>query len=141
MITGLASLLDGFQDNEDGIEDTISIRYYVRARFIQNLLPLLTSSLSARIVSIYEAGKEGHLNEDDLLLKHTHTMQNAAMQRATMNTLALEEVAATHPTMSYVHVSLFSSLHHPSLRFQKTGLYRSSSIPSRGTTAYEDIYH
>ncbi len=91
-------------DNEDGIEDTISLRYYVRARFIQNLLPLLTTSASSRIVSIHGAGKEGRLNEDDLELKHTFTMQNAAMHTSTMNTLALKEIAATHPTISCVHV-------------------------------------
>ncbi len=55
-------------------------------------------------MSIHGAGKEGHLNEDDLELKHTFTMQNAAMHTSTMNTLALEEVAATHPTISCVHV-------------------------------------
>lgn len=55
-------------------------------------------------MSIHGAGKEGRLNEDDLLLQHTFTMQNAAMHTSTMNTLALEEVAATHPTMSCVHV-------------------------------------
>ena len=103
-IIGLASLPAAFSDNEDGIEDTISLRYYVRARFIHNLLPVLSSASSARIVSIHGAGKEGHLNEDDLLLKHTFTMQNAAMHTSTMNTLALEEVAATHPTISCVHV-------------------------------------
>lgn len=100
-----ASLLTWWTaDNEDGIEDTISLRYYVRARFIQNLLPLLSSLPSSRIVSIHGAGKEGHLNEDDLELKHTFTMQNAAMHTSTMNTLALEAIAATHPTISCVHV-------------------------------------
>ena len=55
-------------------------------------------------MSIHGAGKEGHLNEDDLELKHIFTMQNAAMHTSTMNILALEEVAATHPTISCVHV-------------------------------------
>lgn len=55
-------------------------------------------------MSLHGAGKEGHLNEDDLLLKHTYTMQTAAMHTATMNTLALEEVGATHLSLSYVHV-------------------------------------
>lgn len=91
-------------DNADGIEDTISLRYYVRARFIQNLLPLLKAPSSSRIVSIHGAGKEGKMDEKDLELKTTFTMQKAAMHTSTMNTLALEEVATTNPTISCVHV-------------------------------------
>ncbi|MDI1485585.1 MAG: hypothetical protein OHK93_000723 [Ramalina farinacea] len=91
-------------DNADGIEDTISLRYYVRARFVQNLLPLLKAPSSARIVSIHGAGKEGKMDEKDLELKTTFSMQKAAMHTSTMNTLALEEVATTNPTISCVHV-------------------------------------
>jgi len=86
------------------LEDTISLRYYVRMRFVHNLLPLLSSSPSSRIVSIHGAGKEGHLNEADLELKHTFSITNAAMHTSTMNTLALAEVASSHPSISCVHV-------------------------------------
>jgi hypothetical protein len=55
-------------------------------------------------LSIHGAGKEGHLNEDDLELKNTFTLKKAAMHTATMNSLALEEVAATHRTISCVHI-------------------------------------
>lgn len=55
-------------------------------------------------MSIHGAGKEGRLNEDDLELKHTFSMQSAAMHTSTMNSLALEEIAASHPTISCVHV-------------------------------------
>lgn len=93
-----------FTENADGLEDTISLRYYVRMRFVQNLLPLLSSSSSSRIVSIFGAGREGRLNEDDLELKHTFSHATAACHTATMNTLALEEVASSHPTISCIHV-------------------------------------
>ena len=73
-------------------------------RFIHNLLPLLTSRPSSRIVSIHGAGKEGHLNEDDLELKNTWSFLNAAMHTSTMNTLALQEIASMHPSISCVHV-------------------------------------
>ena len=73
-------------------------------RFIHNLLPLLTAPASSRIVSIHAGGKEGHLIESDLELKDNYSMRNAAMQTATMNSLALAEIAATHPTISCVHV-------------------------------------
>ncbi|KAL8723590.1 MAG: hypothetical protein Q9225_000132 [Loekoesia sp. 1 TL-2023] len=91
-------------ENEDGLEDTISLRYYVRMRFIHNLLPLLLASPTSRILSIHGAGREGHLIESDLELRHNFSMRNAAMHTSTMNTLALQEVAATHPTISCVHV-------------------------------------
>ena len=73
-------------------------------RFVHNLLPLLSSSLSSRIVSIHGAGKEGHLNEADLELKHKYSLANAAMHTSTMNTLALAEVASSHPSISCIHV-------------------------------------
>lgn len=73
-------------------------------RFVHNLLPLLTAGPSSRIVSIHGAGREGRLIEDDLELRDNFSMRNAAMHTCTMNTLALEEIAATHPTISCVHV-------------------------------------
>lgn len=91
-------------ENEDGLEDTISLRYYVRMRFITNLLPLLLAAPTSRIVSIHGAGKEGHLIESDLELRKNFSLANAAMHTSTMNTLALQEIAAIHPTISCVHV-------------------------------------
>ncbi|KAI4118758.1 MAG: hypothetical protein LQ338_007354 [Usnochroma carphineum] len=91
-------------DNEDGLEDTISLRYYVRMRFVHNLLQLLTAAPSSRVVSIHAAGKEGRLMEDDLELRNNFSMLNAAMHTSTMNTLALQHIAATHPRISCVHV-------------------------------------
>ena len=92
------------QDNADGLEDTISLRYYVRARFIQNLLPLLSAPPTSRIVSIHAAGNEGKLNESDLELAHSFSLQAATVHTATMNTLALAEIAATHPSISCLHI-------------------------------------
>ncbi|KAL8785704.1 MAG: hypothetical protein Q9195_008527 [Heterodermia aff. obscurata] len=90
--------------NTDGLEETISLHYYVRARFIQNLLPLLSAPPTSRIVSIHGAGNEGKLNENDLELAHSFSVRAAAMHTATMNTLALAEIAATHPSISCLHV-------------------------------------
>ena len=92
------------QDNADGLEDTVSLRYYVRARFIQNLLPLLSAPPTSRVVSIHAAGYEGKLNESDLELAHSYSIRAAAIHTATMNTLALAEIAATHPSISCLHI-------------------------------------
>ena len=102
--TNREGLTPNLADNADGLEDTISLRYYVRMRFVQNLLPLLSSPPSSHIVSIHGGGKEGHLNEADLELKHTFSMRAAAVHTATMNTLALGELASSHPSISSIHV-------------------------------------
>lgn len=73
-------------------------------RFVQNLLPLLLAVPTSRIVSIHGAGKEGHLIEDDLELKNNFSLRNGAMHTATMNSLALEEIASRHPSISCIHV-------------------------------------
>ncbi len=90
-------------NNEDGLEETISLRYYVRMRFVHNLLPQLTASPSARILSIHGAGFEGQLKEDDLELNKHFSIRNAVIHTATMNTLALAEIASLHPTISCIH--------------------------------------
>ncbi len=100
----IADSIPHHTDNADGLEDTISLRYYVRARFIANLLPLLSSPQTSRIVSIHGAGKEGKMDENDLELARSFSMQSAAVHTSTMNTLALAEIASTHPSISCVHV-------------------------------------
>ena len=72
-------------------------------RFVQNLLPQLTASPSARILSIHGAGFEGQLKEDNLELNKHFSAYTAVMQTATMNTLALAELASLHPTISCIH--------------------------------------
>lgn len=72
-------------------------------RFVHNLLPQLQACPSARILSIHGAGREGHLNENDLLLKDTFSFRNAAMHTSTMNSLALGKIASSYPTISCVH--------------------------------------
>ena len=44
------------------------------------------------------------MDESDLELAKSFTMQSAAVHTSTMNTLALAEIADTHPTISCVHI-------------------------------------
>ncbi|KAL8902825.1 MAG: hypothetical protein Q9207_004351 [Kuettlingeria erythrocarpa] len=48
--------------------------------------------------------RKSRLTEDDLELRRNFSTRNAAMHTCTMNTLALQEYAATKPTISCVHV-------------------------------------
>ncbi|KAI9832823.1 MAG: hypothetical protein M1826_000989 [Phylliscum demangeonii] len=94
-------------DNADGLEDTISLRYYVRMRFMQQLLPLLSAAsgpaAGARILNIHGAGYEGRMQEDDLELQHSFSLMAAVTHTATMNTLAMAELAPGYPSVSFVH--------------------------------------
>jgi hypothetical protein len=83
----------------------MSTRYYVRMRAIQNLLPLLRASPSARVVSVLAGGMEGKMLEDDLDLRKAgnYSIINAAVHSATMGTLTLGRFAAENPGISFVH--------------------------------------
>ena len=90
-------------DNADGVSASLSFTYYLRMRFLHALLPQLLAAPSARVLSIHFAGREGRLIEDDLLLQRSYSFPLAGMHTATMTSLALEAVAAAHPTISCVH--------------------------------------
>ncbi|GAM87538.1 hypothetical protein ANO11243_055640 [Dothideomycetidae sp. 11243] len=83
----------GREDNADGLDNSISLRYYGRILFTQNLLPVL--SPSARIVSVLGGGKEGKVAEDDLDLAKpgAYTFASSAGQFATMTTLSFDHFA------------------------------------------------
>ncbi|PIA94524.1 hypothetical protein CB0940_08949 [Cercospora beticola] len=82
----------GREENADGLDNSVSLRYYSRIRFIQTLLPVMSSS--ARAVSILAGGKEGKIFEDDLDLKKNYSVGNAAGQFATMMTLSFDNFSS-----------------------------------------------
>ncbi|KAI5361818.1 Putative short-chain dehydrogenase/reductase SDR, NAD(P)-binding domain superfamily [Septoria linicola] len=92
----------GREDNADALDNSVSLRYYTRLRFTQNLLPL--TSQNARIVSVLAGGKEGNLFEDDLDLKQNYSVGNAAAQFATMTTLSFDALAGHYPEKAFIHV-------------------------------------
>lgn len=83
----------------------MATRYYTRARFIQQLLPLLSASPSARVLSILAGGQEGQLVEADLDLRDpkNYSIGAAATHAATMMTLTMSRFAAANPGISFVH--------------------------------------
>ena len=72
-------------------------------RFIHNLLPLLVAPPTSRVLNIHGAGREGRLIEDDLELKHNYSNLNGVVHTATMNSLALGELASSQPSISFIH--------------------------------------
>ncbi|KAK7428173.1 hypothetical protein QQZ08_005239 [Neonectria magnoliae] len=96
---------EGREDTREGLDPSMTTRYYTRLCALQKLLPLLNNAASPRVVSVLAAGLEGPLNEDDLDLRDpAHWSHwNASVHSATMGTLALEKLARENPRLSIVH--------------------------------------
>ncbi|KUJ09949.1 short-chain dehydrogenase/reductase [Mollisia scopiformis] len=97
--------LEGRKDTSEGLDPSMSTRYYSRLRAVQLLLPLLNKAPSPRIVSVLAGGLEGPLNEQDLDLRDPNNWSswNSSVQATTMATLMLEKIARENPRLSIVH--------------------------------------
>ncbi|KAJ2985494.1 hypothetical protein NUW58_g5498 [Xylaria curta] len=96
---------DGRQDTTEGLDASVTTRYYSRIRITQLLLPLLNEAQSPRVVSILAGGKEGPIHEDDLALNRPENFSasSSSFHSATMMTLALERFASENPRISFIH--------------------------------------
>jgi len=98
---------EGRRDTREGLDPSMTTRYYSRLRAVQQLLPLLNNAAapSPRVVSVLAGGMEGPLNERDLDLRDPRdwSFWNASVHAATMGTLALERLARENPRLSVVH--------------------------------------
>ncbi|KAI5194677.1 hypothetical protein E4T39_08548 [Aureobasidium subglaciale] len=90
-------------DTKEGLDRSMSLLYYSRARFITNLLPhLLASPLptGAKIISIYAAGSEtwGTLHANDLSLTQpgNYSFGNCRTHAVAMKTMFFESLAEKH---------------------------------------------
>jgi hypothetical protein len=99
-------------DTNEGLEVSMSLLYYSRIRFINNLLPLLTAAPEpAHVISVYAAGMEssGKFYPDDLSLtrdsKAHYTFANCRSHCIHMKTMYFEHLAQKHEgKLSFVHV-------------------------------------
>ncbi|KAJ7735533.1 hypothetical protein DFH07DRAFT_987260 [Mycena maculata] len=89
----------------EGLDPSMSTRYYSPLRAAQLLLPLLNAALSPRILAVLAGGHEAQMNEDDLGLRDPANWSywNAAVHAATMCTLSLERLTRRNPRLSIVH--------------------------------------
>ena len=92
----------GRENNADGLDNSISLRYYGRIRFIQDLLPIM--STNARVVTVLAGGQEGKIFEDDLDLERNYSIGNSTAHFASMLSLANDQFAEQNPEMGFVHV-------------------------------------
>ncbi|MCJ1421511.1 hypothetical protein MMC32_007875 [Xylographa parallela] len=112
-------------ETKEGLDMNMSLLYYSRMRFIIKLLPLLrASTLPAHIVSVYSAGKEGKLLQEDLSLRapQHYGQANIRSHVTYMTTFFIEKLAEQNPGhLSLVHV-------FPGLVF--TDAFSSADLPT-----------
>ncbi|KAF2126309.1 hypothetical protein P153DRAFT_369641 [Dothidotthia symphoricarpi CBS 119687] len=97
---------------EDGIDAQMSLLYYSRMRFIQNLTPLLTNSSAttgARVISIFAGSMESNVKPDKLLIgippKETYGVTAVRNHTVFMKTFMFEALAEKHAgKISFVHI-------------------------------------
>ncbi len=95
-------LLSGRHNNSEGLDNSISLRYYGRVRMVQNLLPHM--SPDARIVSVLAGGKEGHIFTSDMDLERNFSIMNAMGHFTSLKTLSLDYLATANPGKSFIHI-------------------------------------
>lgn len=90
----------------EGLDRSMSLLYYSRIRLIMNLMPLLEAAEQSHVISVYAAGMEGKLYQDDLSLRdpNHYSFMNCRSHVIHMKTLAFEHIAQRHPSLSLTHI-------------------------------------
>jgi hypothetical protein len=85
-----------FTDTKEGLESCFVVSYYSRLRLISNLLPLIHSSPSPRVLSILNGTKEKAIDETDIGLEKENAWGIAAVVNHTTlcTSLAFDYLAA-----------------------------------------------
>jgi len=100
--------LDGRTETKEKIDTKLSLNYFSRAKFIQNLLPILSTTASsskfgARVLSVLAAGEEGKINSDDMELRNTFSLKNAATHAITFNSASFQYLSTKYPDIAFIH--------------------------------------
>lgn len=99
----------GRDETIEGLDKKLSLHYYSRLRFAQNLLPLLNAALNpetkapASVISVLGAGLENTINLSDLSLKSNYSLSTCATHAITMNTLSFQHLASQNSKISFIH--------------------------------------
>jgi len=86
--------LSGRDETTEGIDKKLAVHYYGRWKFINDLLPAIKKAKDDReqgvVMSVLAASKGGAINLNDLALKNTYSLLNAALAAPTYNDLMME---------------------------------------------------
>ncbi|TFK46512.1 NAD(P)-binding protein [Heliocybe sulcata] len=132
----------GRTETEEGIDRKMALHYYARWKFTNDLMPLLKKAKDAgeeaSVMSILGPGRGGPMDVNDLGLKDTYTVANAAKAANTYNDLMMESFAEQNPGIGFTHM-------HPG--GVRTDILKNSQLPMKSllelmaypfTTAPED---
>ncbi|KAL4947819.1 hypothetical protein BDW69DRAFT_199349 [Aspergillus filifer] len=107
--------LSGREETSEGMDRKLTLHYYARMRFISNLQPLLSKTVSpditapslSRVVSVLDpwtpAINGGAMNYTDLSLKHNFSLRSCGLHASMMGNFYLEALAKRYRGSSFVH--------------------------------------
>ncbi|KAF8875154.1 hypothetical protein BD779DRAFT_1450321 [Infundibulicybe gibba] len=97
----------GRDETEEGIDRKLAAHYYSRWKFTSDLMPALRkakdSGEDAKVFSVLGAGAGGEIDTEDLGLKKSFSLANAALAAPTYNDLMMEEFSEKNPDMTFIH--------------------------------------
>ncbi|KAH7131476.1 hypothetical protein B0J13DRAFT_105051 [Dactylonectria estremocensis] len=96
----------GRRETSEGLDTSQSVLYFSRITFIISLLPLLSSSSTARVVSIMGGGKErAKIDLEDLELKKPGAFGAVRSQThlIAMTTLTMDKLAERNKAVTFIH--------------------------------------
>ncbi|KAF7341192.1 hypothetical protein MVEN_01854200 [Mycena venus] len=99
--------MNGRNETEEGIDRKLAVHYYGRWRFIKDLLPAVEEAHKAgedaKVMSVLAAGHGGKIDLEDLGLKKSFSIANAAAAAPTYNDIMVNDLAARYPGLSFIH--------------------------------------
>ncbi|TRM70626.1 hypothetical protein BD626DRAFT_449242 [Schizophyllum amplum] len=99
--------LRGRDETEEGVDRKLAAHYYSRWAFVNDLMPALKKAVERKeevqVMSVLGAGYGGPVDDTDLGLKKTFSLSNAALQGASYNDCMMQDFAARHPGIAFIH--------------------------------------
>jgi len=94
-------------ESPEGIDRKMAVSYYARIRFALNLLPLLSTSEPARVISVLGASNERPMDMEDLGLKApgSYTFMTQAKHTIAMTSLTFEHLSKQYPNIGWIHAT------------------------------------
>ncbi|KAJ7124612.1 NAD(P)-binding protein [Mycena crocata] len=99
--------MNGRNETAEGIDRKLAVHYYGRWRFIVDLLPSVEGAQKAgedaKAMSVLAAGHGGAIDLEDLGLKKSFSLVNAAATAPTYNDIMVNDLAARYPALTFIH--------------------------------------
>lgn len=103
---GIATV-QGFTPTAEGIDQKMSLHYYSRVAFADQLMPLLERGEDSRVLSVLSAGvhKPYEAYETDPDLSKSYSLGGAANAAGFYNDIAADSLSREHPRVTFLHAA------------------------------------